>query len=42
VGPGPSGARDFYAHLGYAGRSRMRKGLPLSPALLRGYGRGLR
>jgi hypothetical protein len=31
VGAGPSEVRGFYAHLGYSGRSRMRKGLPLSP-----------
>lgn len=33
VGPGPSNARDFYAHLGYSGRSRMTKELSMSPIL---------
>lgn len=31
VGRGPSAARDFFAHLGYSGRSRMGKQLSLSP-----------
>jgi GNAT superfamily N-acetyltransferase len=31
VGPGPSPARDFFTHMGYAGRSRMEKQLSLSP-----------
>ncbi len=33
VGRAPSPARDFYEHMGYSGRSRMGKELPLSPAL---------
>jgi GNAT superfamily N-acetyltransferase len=31
VGPDPSSAREFFAHMGYSGRSRMGKQLPLSP-----------
>jgi GNAT superfamily N-acetyltransferase len=31
VGPEPSSAREFFAHMGYSGRSRMGKQLPLSP-----------
>jgi GNAT superfamily N-acetyltransferase len=31
VGPGPSTARQFFTHMGYSGRSRMGKQLPLSP-----------
>ncbi len=33
VGREPSAARDFFAHMGYSGRSRMGKQLPLSAAV---------